>query len=80
MSLYFISFFAGAVSFLSPCVLPLVPGYICFICGTTLEGLDNQNKLFLKTQELEDSLEKTKHGRRVSRKLEKLYTQTDDVG
>jgi len=26
------------------------------------------------------SLEKTKHGRRVSRKLEKLYTQTDDVG
>ena len=47
MSLYFISFFAGAVSFLSPCVLPLVPGYICFICGTTLEGLDNQNKSFI---------------------------------
>ena len=47
MSLYFISFFAGAVCFLSPCVLPLVPGYISFICGTTLEGLENQNKSFI---------------------------------
>ncbi len=47
MSLYFISFFAGAVSFLSPCVLPLVPGYISFICGTTLEGLEEQNKSFI---------------------------------
>ncbi len=47
MSLYLISFFAGAVSFLSPCVLPLVPGYISFICGTTLEGLEEQNKSFI---------------------------------
>ena len=47
MSLYFISFFAGAVSFLSPCVLPLVPGYISFICGTTLEGLEEQNRSFI---------------------------------
>ena len=47
MSLYLISFFAGAVSFLSPCVLPLVPGYISFICGTTLEGLEEQNRSFI---------------------------------
>lgn len=27
----------GALSFLSPCVLPLVPAYLCFVAGTTLE-------------------------------------------
>jgi cytochrome c-type biogenesis protein len=30
------AFAAGLVSFLSPCVLPLVPGYISFISGTSL--------------------------------------------
>ncbi len=28
-----IAFFAGVVSFLSPCVLPLLPGYLSFITG-----------------------------------------------
>ena len=31
--------FAGAISFLSPCVLPLVPAYLCFVTGTSLERL-----------------------------------------
>jgi cytochrome c-type biogenesis protein len=31
--------FAGLVSFLSPCVLPLIPGYISFISGVSLESL-----------------------------------------
>jgi cytochrome c-type biogenesis protein len=30
------SFAAGAVSFLSPCVLPLVPGYVSYIAGDSL--------------------------------------------
>ena len=30
-----ISFAAGILSFLSPCVLPLVPGYISLISGVT---------------------------------------------
>ncbi len=30
---------AGLVSFLSPCVLPLVPPYLCFLGGTTLDRL-----------------------------------------
>jgi cytochrome c-type biogenesis protein len=30
---------AGFVSFLSPCVLPLVPPYLCFLAGTTFEHL-----------------------------------------
>lgn len=27
---------AGAVSFVSPCVLPLVPGYVSYVAGHTL--------------------------------------------
>jgi len=34
-----ISFVAGIVSFLSPCVLPLVPGYISLISGVSIDGL-----------------------------------------
>jgi len=52
MSLYFLSFFAGIISFLSPCVLPLIPGYISFINGTTLEGLEDKNKNFLLKETL----------------------------
>jgi len=33
------AFLAGIVSFLSPCVLPLVPGYISYITGVSLEDL-----------------------------------------
>jgi cytochrome c-type biogenesis protein len=34
-----ISFVAGIASFLSPCVLPLVPGYISLISGVSIDGL-----------------------------------------
>jgi cytochrome c-type biogenesis protein len=42
------AFLAGLLSFLSPCVLPLVPGYISLISGTgaeTLESADNRRAL-----------------------------------
>jgi cytochrome c-type biogenesis protein len=29
---------AGAISFLSPCVLPLVPGYVSYVAGRTVSG------------------------------------------
>jgi cytochrome c-type biogenesis protein len=32
---FFLAFAAGLVSFLSPCVLPLVPGYLSAVCGLT---------------------------------------------
>ncbi len=32
-------FVAGILSFLSPCVLPLVPGYVSYVAGTELEEL-----------------------------------------
>src|SRR5512134_1926136 len=34
-----LSFLAGLLSFLSPCVLPLVPSYISFITGISFEDL-----------------------------------------
>src|SRR4051812_22715020 len=34
-----ISFGAGILSFLSPCVLPLVPGYISLISGVSIDNL-----------------------------------------
>ncbi len=33
------AFIAGLLSFLSPCVLPLVPPYLCFISGVSYEEL-----------------------------------------
>ena len=33
------AFFAGLISFLSPCVLPLVPGYLSIISGVSLDQL-----------------------------------------
>ena len=35
----FIAFGAGLISFLSPCVLPLIPGYIAYISGSSLNEL-----------------------------------------
>jgi cytochrome c-type biogenesis protein len=43
------AFLAGIVSFLSPCVLPLVPGYISLISGASVEELQSQDRKILKT-------------------------------
>ena len=42
-----IAFLAGLVSFLSPCVLPLIPGYISFISGQSLNELIESKKVNL---------------------------------
>jgi cytochrome c-type biogenesis protein len=34
-----IALIAGLLSFLSPCVLPLIPGYISYISGNSLNEL-----------------------------------------
>ncbi len=36
---FIMAFVAGVVSFLSPCVLPLVPGYLSFITGMSFDEL-----------------------------------------
>ena len=48
-----ISFAAGILSFLSPCVLPLVPGYISLISGVSIdslkEGASNRRSVILNS-------------------------------
>ena len=39
-----IAFLAGLISFLSPCVLPLIPGYISYISGTSFDKLIEKKK------------------------------------
>jgi len=36
------AFLAGIVSFVSPCVLPLIPAYLSFLTGSSLEELKAQ--------------------------------------
>ncbi len=43
----FIAFGAGLISFLSPCVLPLIPGYVSFITGNTLNEILEKKKIDL---------------------------------
>ena len=40
---------AGLISFLSPCVLPLVPGYVAFLTGVTgrIEGRSGRGRAFI---------------------------------
>jgi cytochrome c-type biogenesis protein len=40
----FIAFFAGLLSFLSPCVLPLVPAYIGYLSGHAFSGKMDKSK------------------------------------
>ncbi len=43
-----IAFIAGLLSFLSPCVLPIVPGFLAFLAGTTVkDARAHQGKVFL---------------------------------
>ena len=42
-----VAFGAGLVSFLSPCVLPLIPGYISYISGSSLSELIEKKEINL---------------------------------
>src|SRR5690606_30747255 len=39
-----LAFVAGLVSFLSPCVFPIVPSYVSFVTGLTLEELQEGDR------------------------------------
>jgi len=46
----FLAFGAGLLSFLSPCVLPLIPSYLCIIGGTPVQADSEKNpRLVLRT-------------------------------
>jgi|SRR5664280_309824 len=42
-------FLAGLLSFLSPCVLPLVPGYVSLISGTSVDQLQSADRKLSRT-------------------------------
>ena len=42
---FLIAFGAGLISFLSPCVLPLIPGYISYISGQSLQNILENKKI-----------------------------------
>ena len=44
---FLIAFGAGLISFLSPCVLPLIPGYISYISGQSLQNILDSKKINL---------------------------------
>ena len=43
----FLAFGAGFISFLTPCVLPIIPGYISYITGKKLDEIDKDKKIVL---------------------------------
>ena len=45
---YSVAFLYGLLSFFSPCVLPLIPSYFCFITGLTLEELTEVPKAAIR--------------------------------
>lgn len=44
LSLIISAFIAGVLTFLAPCTLPLVPGYLGFISGSSLDDLKDSEK------------------------------------
>ena len=50
------AFLAGVLSFLSPCVLPLVPGYVSLISGATVENLQSADRRLLRAVMLNSCL------------------------
>jgi cytochrome c-type biogenesis protein len=51
-----IAFLAGLVSFISPCVLPLVPAYLCLLTGESLEDLKVEATAAARAQTLAHAL------------------------
>ena len=45
-----LAFVAGLASFLSPCVLPVVPGYVSFVTGVALDDFQSGNQAAIRRQ------------------------------
>ena len=43
-----VSFTAGLLSFLSPCVLPIVPSYLCFLTGASIKEIQDDHSFTAK--------------------------------
>jgi len=47
---YLVSLLAGMLTFVSPCVLPLIPAYLSYISGLSLQQLSGEEKMTLKAR------------------------------
>lgn len=45
-----VAFFAGITSFFSPCILPLIPAYIAYIAGVSIDDNTKKGKLLIFTR------------------------------
>ena len=41
---FIFAFIAGFVSFLAPCVLPLIPGFLSYLAGISLQDTEQQKR------------------------------------
>jgi cytochrome c-type biogenesis protein len=55
----FVAFGAGILTFFTPCILPLIPGYICFITGLSLNELKESKTQDVKTHNIKRILIQT---------------------
>ena len=44
-----VAFIAGIVSFASPCILPIIPGFLAYLSGTSANGEGARLKMFLNS-------------------------------
>lgn len=44
---YIITFLEGMISFISPCILPMLPIYLSYFAGTDIKKLDNKKKVMI---------------------------------
>lgn len=44
-----LAFIAGTLSFLSPCILPIIPGFVAFLSGTTSKNKPSRKDTFLNS-------------------------------
>ena len=45
----FIALIAGFLSFISPCILPLIPGFLAYLSGTNIKGKSSRAKTFVNS-------------------------------
>ena len=53
---FFVAFLAGLLTFFSPCVFPLIPSYISYITGFSVEDLSHGDKKLLLKRSVLGSL------------------------
>ena len=67
------AFGAGFISFLTPCVLPIIPGYISYITGKNLNEIEEDKKNVLSLKENFQNEKKVKISNSFIQSLAQLH-------